>query len=549
MEEYDVIVIGGGINGLTAAAYLARAGAKVLVTERRWETGGAVMTDEQSGCRLNNHATYMMMMDVMPPYNDLRLEDYGCMYIKPQPAVAFLTKEGKSLCLYSDVDKSAQSIARFSQKDANTFRSVYEEFEQMVNECLIPQTYRPAIPAFDLINLLNNNTLGKRIIELSEKTPKRIIDECGFENDLLKAGLLYLTAMWGIDPEAGGIGYLVPIYLVRMLNAGLIRGGSHRLPSSIYKVLVSNGGMVEDTCEIDKLIIEADRVVGVKCTDGREFRGKNILSTVDPEQTFLRFVGEDKLDVLDPDLTEAVKCWQWEEISHYVLNIVMDTEPAWSAADADPDADAAMIQVVGLESSDDLLLQFDAVKKGKLPSFGHVTAVTRFDGSQRPSAIARYHLEDEAPPKWLHVIRFETIAPYDAEGRDWEQLKDEYADQAMELIRDHAPNMKEARQIRRYAYPPTYIEMKFPNMKRGSIKHGEYLSTQMGYFRPNYLCSQYRTPINGLYMGGASTYPGGMVLLGSGYNAAGVIAEDLGVKPWWQPPGYVREAVKNGLVL
>ncbi len=549
MEEYDVIVIGGGVNGLTAAAYLARAGAKVLITERRWETGGAVMTDEQSGCRINNHATYMMMMDVMPPYNDLQLGEYGCQYIQPQPAVAFLSKEGKSLCLYKNVDKTVASISRFSQKDADTFRNVYTEFEEMVNECLIPQTYRPAIPALDIFTLLGDKPMGKRILELSEKTPLEIIEECGFENDMLKAALLYLTVMWGIDPEMNGVGYLVPIYVVRMLNAGLIRGGSHRLPSSIYKVMVSNGGMVEDTSEIDKLVVEGDRVVGVKTTDGREFRGKTILSTVDPEQTFMRFMGEEQIETLEPGLSEVVKCWEWEKISHYVLNTVMDAEPVWEAEASDADAGAAMIQIIGVENTDDLISQFAAVKKGRLPTFGHVTAVTRFDGSQRPTAIARFNIEGEAPPRLLHVVRFETIAPYDADGRDWDQLKEQYADRVLDLICNYAPNLKDARKIRQYAYPPTYIEMKFPNMKRGSIKHGEYINTQMGFFRPNYLCSHYRTPVKGLYLGGASTYPGGMVLLGSGYNAASVIAEDLGITPWWQPPEYIQEAIQKGFVL
>src|SRR5659263_222127 len=101
-ELYDLIVVGGGINGLTAAAYMARAGKKVLVIERRWETGGAVMTDEESGCRINTHAIYMMMMDVAPAYADLKLSDFGCTYITPQPSVSLLLKDGRALCLYND---------------------------------------------------------------------------------------------------------------------------------------------------------------------------------------------------------------------------------------------------------------------------------------------------------------------------------------------------------------------------------------------------------------------------------------------------------------
>src|SRR5512145_2685572 len=116
-ETYDLIVVGGGINGLTTAAYLAKAGAKVLVVERRHETGGGLVTEEFSRFRFNLHAIYMMMLDVAPPYADLGLEADGCVYIRPEAELSLLMKGGRSLTLYSDLEKSVASIAKFSAKD------------------------------------------------------------------------------------------------------------------------------------------------------------------------------------------------------------------------------------------------------------------------------------------------------------------------------------------------------------------------------------------------------------------------------------------------
>ncbi|SPD75447.1 FAD dependent oxidoreductase (fragment) [uncultured Desulfobacterium sp.] len=128
-------------------------------------------------------------------------------------------------------------------------------------------------------------------------------------------------------------------------------------------------------------------------------------------------------------------------------------------------------------------------------------------------------------------------------------MKEKYAERLREMIHTYAPNLAEGKTIRSYPYPPTYVEKKFKNMQMGSIKHGEYISTQMGYFRPNDLCSRYRTPVNGLYVAGSSVYPGGMVLLAGGYCAASVVAEDLGITPWWKMPENIKIAIEKGLAV
>jgi phytoene dehydrogenase-like protein len=549
MEQYDVIIVGGGHNGLLSGAYLAKAGAKVLVLERRWETGGAVMTDEQSGCRINTHACYMMMMDKAPAYEDLQLKEFGCTYISPQPAVTFLTKDEKALCLYNDSDKSAASIARFSAKDADKFKKIYAEWTLLVEECIVPQTYRSTIAPLDMVYLLNEKEIGKKLLDLSEKTPVEIINECGFESEILKAALLYLTTMWGINPDVTGVGFLVPLYVVRMLNAALIRGGSHRLPSAIYKSFIANKGMVEDTMEVEKIIVEDGQAVGVKTTKGLEIRARCVISTVDPDQTFLRFVGEEKLGEIAPGLSDTIKGWQWEELSHYVLHMILNRMPEYKAAAFDPDVNNAFIQVMGVDTMQDVADKFREAAGGGLPLWGHMTCFTRFDPVQKPSILARFLPESEAPVRALQTLRFENISPFTATEGDWDNLKDKYAERLREMIYSYAPNLAEAKTIRSYAYPPTYVEKKFLNMQKGSIKHGEYISTQMGYFRPNDLCSRYRTPVKGLYVAGSSVYPGGMVLLAGGYCAAGAVAEDLGITPWWSTPESIKAAIEKGLAV
>lgn len=549
MEQYDAIIVGGGQNGLLTGAYLVKAGAKVLILDRRWETGGAAMTDEKSGCRINTHACYMMMMDKAPAYDDLELHEYGCTYLAPQPAVALITKDQKALCLYKDPEKSARSIARFSAKDAEKFKKTYAEFTELVEECIVPQTYRPTVGPLEMVHLIGTHEIGKKLLELSEKTPREIITECGFESEVLKAALLYLTTMWGIGPDVSGVGYLVPLYIVRMLNSAMIRGGSHRLPSAIYKVFMANGGRVEDTLEVEKILFDGDRAIGVKTTNGSEFHAKCIISTVDPPQTFLRFVGEEKLDKVSPGLSDAVKGWVWEEVSHNVLHLVLDRTAEMTAAAFDPDVNNAFIQILGVDTMEEVAAKYKAAAEGKLSAWGHLTCFTKFDQSQKPSIIARFLPESEAPSRSLQVLRFENIAPFTPAEGDWDSLKDTYAAELEKLMHTYAPNLAGAKVIRRYPYPPTYIEKKFLNMKQGSIKHGEYMSTQMGYFRPNDLCSQYRTPVPGLYVTGSSVYPGGMVLLAGGYCAARVVAEDLNVPIWWSTPPNIEAVIKKGLSL
>ncbi len=537
-KQYDVIIVGAGPNGLTAGAYLAKAGASILILERSHETGGGLITEDFSGFRFNLHATYMLLMDVMPAYKDLGLDAYGCRYVQPDVPISLLTKAGEALTLYRDTERSAKSIERFSPRDAVRYREVMAEWKQMVDDILIPATYTLPVAPLDQVEMFGSTEIGTKLVDITEKTPKEIIDECGFESEYLKTVLLHLACMWGVEPEVTGLGFMVPLIVNRMLNAALVIGGSHALSSAIQRIAVANGADILESSEVARITVKDDTATGVELANGLKFEGRAVITTTDPVTTFLKLVDEAVIRQVAPEIIEQTKGWEWEHWSLYGLHLALSEPPRYRATDFDPGVNKAMLKLIGFESTDEVVSHIEKVKAGELDVAGYSTTMSNFDPLQAPVDI----FPGAAAARW------ESLAPYELKDSSWEEKAEGYADDIWSTWQEYAPNLAQAKVILRYAYPPTYIEQKLVNMVRGSFKHGAYISIQMGYFRPNIDCSSYRTPIKNLYLGGASTYPGGMVLLANGYNVAGVVAEDLALNRWWAEPDFVKEAHEKGLV-
>jgi len=537
IKEYDVIVIGAGPNGLCCGAYLAKAGAKTLVLEKKNETGGGLSTDDfQTPFRFNLHAIYMLLAEIMPAHTDLELESNNVSYLRPETQLAFHYEDGKALVFYLDPKKSVASISQFSGEDAKAFEKMYGEFKQISDEILIPATYVPPIPVLENLKLLNQTDLGKRCVEISEMTPEEIIDSYGFKDPRVKAALMYLGAIWGLSPDATSVGYLVPLWVYRMMNAAIVRGGSHTLASGIHNAVKLNGGKVLDWANVQEITVDNGAATGVKLEDGREFRAKAIISTLNPEQTFIDLVGEKHLH---EDFVAGVKKWQWESWSFFTAHFgIKGNPPEYKAAKFNPDVNSALINVFGYESPEDIKKHIEEVEAGGLGDpAGHLTCTTIFD----PHQASRLY----GP---LHTLRYETWAPYEINGKAWDDVKKDFSTKCYEKLQKFAPNLREAIVLFDFCYSPLDTERRLIDMKRGSIKQGAYNAFQMGYLRPNEQCSAYRTPVKGLYLGGSSVYPGGTILLGSGYNAAKVVAEDLGLSVWWTPPDYVVKAQEKGYI-
>ena len=246
MGEFDVIVIGAGPNGLTTAAYLAKAGQKVLVLERQYEMAGGLATEKPSmgGYLHNTHSIYHMMVDYAPPYKDFAGEnEFGrrVKYIYPDPSVVALYADGRYICLYRDIEKAAASIAQFSQKDADTYKKMLPKYKEWMLEFLGPATYVPPAPALDQLPRLESTPIGREISELTPMSPREMIEGL-FENDQVRALMLYLACHWGLDPEVGGLGYLVPLYILVAHLHGLVINGSHEVAGALQRVVLDNKG-------------------------------------------------------------------------------------------------------------------------------------------------------------------------------------------------------------------------------------------------------------------------------------------------------------------
>jgi phytoene dehydrogenase-like protein len=541
LKDYDVIVIGSGPNGLTTAAYLSKVGLKVLVLERRQEAGGGCATEEVTlgGYRHNTHAIYFMMVDYAPVYKDFDLENvYKCKHIYPSLQFHMPFSDGKALCIYSDVDKTCESIAQFSKHDAEAYRELYEKCERYTEGFLAPSTFIPPMSALDQAQKLYQNELGAELMSFTEeKTPKDMITEI-FENDRVRALMLYTVSMWGLEPDVHGVSYLVPLYLNRAANYRLIEGGSHSLAQSLQKVLIENGGMILGSQRIKRIIVENGTAKGVEMEDGSTIRAnKAVVSTLDTHQTFLNLLGEEHLD---SEFVEGLKLWKWDSNSLFHVHMAMKEAPQFASAASNPEVNNALVHVLGYETMDDFTNHLGAIEKGELAeSFGF------------NCCFPTIHDPSQAPPG-KHTGLISLMAPFNLkEGADkWynHKFKQALADQCIKKLSQYAPNIGEDQIYQRYITSPIDIGNKFLDMREGSIKQGAYHPLQMGYLRPHQDVSRNRTMIDGLYVGGASCHPGGLVILGPGYVAAHTIMEDLGLERPFPEVDCVIKARERGLI-
>ena len=351
-KKWDVIIIGTGPNGLVAGSYLAKAGLKVLLLEKSYEAGGGLATEPVtlSNRRVlhNTHAIYMMMVDYAPVYKDLELETkYDLKHIYPPLQFVMPFPDGKCISIYSDPVKTCKSIEKFSRHDAQSYRDLFERSKKMVDEFIAPATYAPPLPALEAVVKMQATDIGKEIMEFSEKSPKMVVDEY-FENERVKALMLYCLCMWGLDPEQEGVGYLIPLYINRATNYRLAVHGTHSLAQALTKVIMENGGMLLTSQTIKRIIVSNGRATGVDKEDGTVFEAdKAVISTIDQDQTFLKLVGEDKLD---EEFVSSIKTWQWEHWSLLGIHMALEEPPDFTVAKADPGLNKSFGYILGYET-------------------------------------------------------------------------------------------------------------------------------------------------------------------------------------------------------
>ena len=534
--RYDVVILGAGPNGLCAAAYLAKAGLEVLVLEKRCEAGGGLATEEVTIAphMHNTHSVYHLMVDYAPVYKDLELaEKYNLKYVHPELQFALPLSNGRSVRIYTDVDRTCASFAQFSKKDADSYREIHHKFKKYLDIFIAPATYVEPMAAPLQAAKLDAHPLGREISSFSAKSPKAIINEL-FDDDHIRALMLYLSAHWGLEPDVDGVGYLAMLFLGMVTNYRLCVGGSHMLAQNIQKSVIENGGVIRTSQIIKRIVIKEGRAIGVEMADGSIIEArKAVISTLDPIQTFIKYAGKANLE---EDFVEKIENFRWDHWSLLHVHLVLEKPPSFN----DPEINNAFVYApVGIETEADLLELWEALSRGELWTRGFNCCfptvhdpVQSFNGKHTAliSQMAPYNLK-EGTKKYYSF-----------------DYKQEIAQSCIETLRRYAPNVNSTNILWTTTHTPLDIENKFSNMAKGSIKVGAYEPLQMGFLRPNEDCSDHRTPIKNLYLGGASTHSGGLITFGPGYQVANVVAEDCNVDKWWSEPDSVKQARKEGLL-
>ena len=525
----DVAIIGGGPNGLITAAYLAKAGLDVVLLERRYEVGGGLATEEIlfPSYYANTHATYHLMVDYMPPLVDFDLANHSLQFVKPHRQTGILFKDGTSWIMSAKIQDTADQIMKYSREDAVSFENYARTFIKIIDEILAPATYFRPLPPIELAVKTERTPIGKEMMKLAEDSPVEIIDRM-FKDERVKALFLYVICMWGLPPNEPGLGYLVPLLMIRTgMNKCISIGGSHKVASSFSKEIIKNKGLILENAEVTKIIMENGKATGVEIFDGQIVKAKTVVSSLDPQTTFADLVGEEHLP---PALKNYVNNWAWDKTSFFTTHVAIK-EPLQYIAD-ERDIDKTFMNILGIESDKDLIQMYNNIREGKIDTInGHCSVETMYD---RTLAQVPGH----------HTAFFQMLVPSQIDG-GWEDKKEDMEKRVMETWQQYVKNLNGDNLVMKSSESPLDIERRIPCMKHGSIKHGEYNPLQMGYFRPNDLCSKTNTPIEGLYVCGASTYPGGLIIGGPGYIAANKIAEDMGVTKWWKYSESIKQYVKQ----
>jgi phytoene dehydrogenase-like protein len=532
-EQYDGIILGTGHNGLVLQAYLCRAGLKVLSLDRANVAGGGLATVEnprQRGFLHNTHSFFHRALTAMPWYRDLELERHGARYIEPELNVALLLRDGRSLQWWTDFEKTYESFAQFSRRDADALRRWREEFQPIVREVLIPEARSPPLPAEQRQQLLSNSALGRRLLAVSQWSPLEFVAR-EFENDVVRAGLLFFNGLREVDLRQKGFGHSIPALLASDRMAQMCVGGSARLAEALVRDIREHGGEVRTSAELRSILVRDGRACGVELAHGERIETNGfVVSGLNPQQTFLKLISA---DAIPQTLADQAAGFQYNLLAPlFALNLALREPPRYAAAAGDPALDKAFMVILGLERFEQFHEIVAAHEVGQIPPTVMWGACpTQFDPQQ-------------APPGRHTAFMWEKL-PYSVYGdsRQWDLIAKEHGQRLLKLWTQYAPNLADA-VLDSFVRTPLDTERTLPNMQAGDLLVGSFANGQVGENRPFAGAGRYRTPLAGLYLCGGSTHPGGNVTGLCGYNAARVIAADLDCPIWWQPPD-VEQALRS----
>jgi phytoene dehydrogenase-like protein len=515
-EHFDVIVVGGGPNGLTCAAYLARAGARVVVLDKRFEWGGTFATDDYSTPFSYNPCQYALPLGrELPPYADLELELIAVRLIEPDPVAAFVPADGGEPLV---VGRDAAALGEL--------RRLIDAADRVV----APLLYAPPVPVEEAERILDHDD-GRPALELARMTPADAARRAGDER--AAALVRYLCALAGFGRGDEQLGLIGAFAFARLLRPTLVVGGAKALANGLFRAGAKAGAQYRPVADVQRIDTDGAGLRAV-CRDGRRFEATALVSTLDPKTTFLELL--DAGDIPEA-IRAAAEAWRTDACGPFTAHYGIKGAPPRLATQ---EATEALVQVLGFADAGAVGDHLEAAGTGRMPAApaGHLTVTTRHDPTQAAPG----------PFGPLHTLRFETRAPFRNPEGEWVRARVGYRDRCRDLIARHTQGLDDARELFAFADSPRDIERRFRTTRNGSVRQGALGREQTFANRPHPDCSSGHTPIEGLFLGGGGMHPGVPGCLAGGFHAARAVCETLGQERWWAEPPLVERAREAGLL-
>ena len=514
-EQFDIVVAGGGHNSLVTAAFLAKAGYSCVVLEARPVIGGDTMTEELTlpGFFHDTCSTAHAIFMESPIWRnqELPLAEYGLEYIRVDPAAHIVFPDGSYLTQWIDIDRTCEEIARFSRKDAETYRRWIAEWRSIA-PIFSKQRYTPAGWDTSVEQELAAHPQGLMWLRRQALSSWELID-AAFEDWHVKSAMVWFAESTLQPSDRPGTGLLAYSFVAgRQRNGWAIpKGGSGKLPVALGRILEDAGGTILTNRVVSRLILEGGRCVGVETENGEQYRAKHaVVSTIHVKHL---------VDMAPPEAwgdaflygVETYKAGRTMFVTHYAT-----TEPPIFPVDGGGLAVVASGVAQTVERQLRITEQFH---RGEVDMSDPVMLV-----------LAPSVADPSRAPEGKHMVKVMSFHPYELrEGPEcWDEIKEQVSAAHLAELRRYAPNLTDDKILASIIRSPLDLERTNRHNWHGSCHGGDLSPAQSGALRPVPGYGQHRMPIPGLYQTGATTHPGGSVTGAPGRNAAMVLLKDLG---------------------